>query len=104
MIGVNLNERNKIDNLVHDINKIALLEDKERNIILDQLKILLEKLKQRIYLKGKFELKKFNVKTTNKKVSNKSLMPQQKNMKIQGFKKPNNGKKPFIKNNNNPKP
>ena len=37
---------------------------------------------------------------TNKKVSNKSLMPQ-KNLKIQGFKKPNNGKKPFIKNNNN---
>lgn len=40
---------------------------------------------------------------TNKKVSNKSLMPQ-KNLKIQGFKKPNNGKKPFIKNNNNSKP
>ncbi|MEI7508478.1 MAG: DUF4290 domain-containing protein [Flavobacterium sp.] len=39
---------------------------------------------------------------TNKKVSNKSLIPQ-KNLKIQGFKKPNNGKKPFIKNNNNPK-
>lgn len=37
---------------------------------------------------------------TNKKVSNKSLLPQ-KNLKIQGFKKPNNGKKPFIKNNNN---
>lgn len=37
---------------------------------------------------------------TNKKVSNKSQM-QQKNMKIQGFKKPQNGKKPFIKNNNN---
>ena len=37
---------------------------------------------------------------TNKKVSNKSLMPQ-KNLKIQGFKKPQNGKKPFIKNNNN---
>ncbi len=40
---------------------------------------------------------------TNKKVSNKSLMPQ-KNLKIQGFKKPNNGKKPFIKNNNNNNP
>jgi hypothetical protein len=42
---------------------------------------------------------------TNKKVSNKNLMPQQKNLKIQGFKKPQNGKKPFIKknNNNNPK-
>ena len=38
---------------------------------------------------------------TNKKVSNKTLLPQQKNLKIQGFKKPNNGKKPFIKNNNN---
>lgn len=38
---------------------------------------------------------------TNKKVSNKSLIPQQKNLKIQGFKKPQNGKKPFIKNNNN---
>ncbi len=37
---------------------------------------------------------------TNKKVSNKSLMPQ-KNLKIQGFKKPMPGKKPFIKNNNN---
>ncbi len=42
---------------------------------------------------------------TNKKVSNKSLIPQQKNIKIQGFKKPIPGKKPFIKNNNNnPKP
>jgi len=41
---------------------------------------------------------------TNKKVSNKSLLPQQKNLKIQGFKKPIPGKKPFIKNNNNPKP
>jgi hypothetical protein len=40
---------------------------------------------------------------TNKKVSNKSLIPQQKNLKIQGFKKPIAGKKPFIKNNNNPK-
>ena len=40
---------------------------------------------------------------TNKKVSNKSLMPQQKSLKIQGFKKPMPGKKPFIKNNNNPK-
>lgn len=40
---------------------------------------------------------------TNKKVSNKSQL-QQKNMKIQGFKKPIPGKKPFIKNNNNPKP
>lgn len=40
---------------------------------------------------------------TNKKVSNKSLMPQQKNLKIQGFKKPIPGKKPFVKNNNNPK-
>ncbi|MEO0037851.1 MAG: hypothetical protein RIQ59_1062 [Bacteroidota bacterium] len=38
---------------------------------------------------------------TNKKVSNKAGMPMQKNMK-QGFKKPL-GKKPFIKNNNNPK-
>ncbi len=38
---------------------------------------------------------------TNKKVSNKSLMPQQKNLKIQGFKKPIPGKKPFVKNNNN---
>jgi len=37
---------------------------------------------------------------TNKKVSNKSQM-QQKNVKIQGFKKPQNGKKPFVKNNNN---
>ena len=41
---------------------------------------------------------------TNKKISNKSLMPQQKNLKIQGFKKPQNGKKPFIKNNNNNNP
>lgn len=41
---------------------------------------------------------------TNKKVSNKSLLPQQKNLKIQGFKKPIPGKKPFVKNNNNPKP
>lgn len=40
---------------------------------------------------------------TNKKVSNKSLLPQQKNLKIQGFKKPIPGKKPFVKNNNNPK-
>jgi hypothetical protein len=39
---------------------------------------------------------------TNKKVSNKAGMPIQKNMKQQGFKKPL-GKKPFIKNNNNPK-
>jgi len=38
---------------------------------------------------------------TNKKVSNKTMIPQQKNIKIQGFKKPQNGKKPFIKNNNN---
>ena len=38
---------------------------------------------------------------TNKKVSNKAGMPMQKNMK-QGFKK-QTGKKPFIKNNNNPK-
>jgi hypothetical protein len=38
---------------------------------------------------------------TNKKVSNKAGMPMQKNMKP-GFKKPL-GKKPFIKNNNNPK-
>jgi hypothetical protein len=38
---------------------------------------------------------------TNKKVSNKSLIPQQKNLKIQGFKKPIPGKKPFVKNNNN---
>jgi hypothetical protein len=36
---------------------------------------------------------------TNKKISNKSQM-QSKN-KSQGFKKSNNGKKPFIKNNNN---
>jgi len=41
---------------------------------------------------------------TNKKVSNKSLLPQQKNLKIQGFKKPIPGKKPFIKNNNNNNP
>lgn len=41
---------------------------------------------------------------TNKKVSNKSLMPQQKNLKIQGFKKPIPGKKPFVKNNNNNNP
>ncbi|MEC4050682.1 DUF4290 domain-containing protein [Flavobacterium sp. SUN046] len=41
---------------------------------------------------------------TNKKVSNKTLLQPQKNLKIQGFKKPQNGKKPFIKkNNNNPK-
>jgi hypothetical protein len=40
---------------------------------------------------------------TNKKVSNKTLIPQQKNLKIQGFKKPMPGKKPFVKNNNNPK-
>jgi hypothetical protein len=40
---------------------------------------------------------------TNKKVSNKTLLPQQKNLKIQGFKKPIPGKKPFVKNNNNPK-
>jgi hypothetical protein len=39
---------------------------------------------------------------TNKKVSNKSQL-QHKNMKIQGFKKPIPGKKPFVKNNNNPK-
>jgi hypothetical protein len=38
---------------------------------------------------------------TNKKVSNKAGAPMQKNMK-QGFKK-QSGKKPFIKNNNNPK-
>lgn len=38
---------------------------------------------------------------TNKKISNKTLLPQQKNLKIQAFKKPQNGKKPFIKNNNN---
>jgi hypothetical protein len=31
------------------------------------------------------------------------LAPAQKNMKIQGFKKPALGKKPFVKNNNNPK-
>ncbi|MBY0487356.1 MAG: DUF4290 domain-containing protein [Flavobacteriaceae bacterium] len=41
---------------------------------------------------------------TNKKVSNKTLLPQQKNLKIQGFKKPIPGKKPFIKNNNNNNP
>lgn len=41
---------------------------------------------------------------TNKKISNKTLLPQQKNLKIQAFKKPQVGKKPFIKNNNNPKP
>ena len=41
---------------------------------------------------------------TNKKVSNKTLLQPQKNLKIQGFKKSQNGKKPFIKkNNNNPK-
>lgn len=40
---------------------------------------------------------------TNKKVSNKSLLPQQKNVKIQAFKKPIPGKKSFVKNNNNPK-
>ena len=38
---------------------------------------------------------------TNKKVSNKAGAPMQKNMKP-GFKK-QTGKKPFIKNNNNPK-
>ena len=38
---------------------------------------------------------------TNKKVSNKAGAPMQKTMK-QGFKK-QTGKKPFIKNNNNPK-
>ena len=38
---------------------------------------------------------------TNKKVSNKTLAPAQKNMKIQGFKKPALGKKPFVQNNNN---
>ena len=38
---------------------------------------------------------------TNKKISNKTLLPQQKNLKIQAFKKPQAGKKPFIKNNNN---
>ena len=38
---------------------------------------------------------------TNKKISNKTLLPQQKNAKIQAFKKPQNGKKPFLKNNNN---
>ncbi len=41
---------------------------------------------------------------TNKKVSNKSLVPQQKNIKIQGFKKPMPSKKPFVKNNNNNNP
>ncbi|WP_395067256.1 DUF4290 domain-containing protein [Flavobacterium sp.] len=41
---------------------------------------------------------------TNKKVSNKSLLPQQKNLKIQAFKKPVLGKKPFVKNNNNNNP
>ncbi len=40
---------------------------------------------------------------TNKKVSNKSQM-QQKNIKIQGFKKSQNDKKPFVKKINNPKP
>ncbi|WP_395053074.1 DUF4290 domain-containing protein [Flavobacterium sp.] len=40
---------------------------------------------------------------TNKKISNKTLLPQQKNLKIQAFKKPQAGKKPFVKNNNNPK-
>ncbi|MBC7525857.1 MAG: DUF4290 domain-containing protein [Flavobacterium sp.] len=38
---------------------------------------------------------------TNKKVSNKSLLNTQKNVKIQAFKKPISGKKPFVKNNNN---
>lgn len=38
---------------------------------------------------------------TNKKISNKTLLPQQKNLKIQAFKKPQAGKKPFVKNNNN---
>ena len=37
---------------------------------------------------------------TNKKISNKNLMNNPKNAKIQPFKKQNNGKKPFIKNNN----
>lgn len=41
---------------------------------------------------------------TNKKVSNKTLLPQQKNLKIQGHKKPIPGKKPFVKNNNNNNP
>jgi len=41
---------------------------------------------------------------TNKKVSNKSLVPQQKNIKIQGFKKPMPSKKPFVKNNTNHNP
>ena len=41
---------------------------------------------------------------TNKKISNKTLLPQQKNLKIQAFKKPQAGKKPFIKNNNNNNP
>jgi hypothetical protein len=41
---------------------------------------------------------------TNKKVSNKSLVPQQKNIKIQGFKKPMPSKKPFVKNNINHNP
>jgi hypothetical protein len=40
---------------------------------------------------------------TNKKVTNKSVVPGQKNLKIQGYKKPQSGKKPFVKNNNNPK-
>lgn len=41
---------------------------------------------------------------TNKKISNKSQIQMKINSnsnKIQGFKKPNNGKKPFVKNNNN---
>jgi hypothetical protein len=38
---------------------------------------------------------------TNKKVSNKSQMPGQKIQKNSNFKKPQNGKKPFVKKNNN---
>lgn len=41
---------------------------------------------------------------TNKKISNKMAAPQPKNLKIQAFKKPQNGKKPFVKNNNNNNP
>jgi hypothetical protein len=38
---------------------------------------------------------------TNKKVTNKSLVPGQKNLKIQGYKKPPLGKKPFVNKNAN---
>jgi hypothetical protein len=37
----------------------------------------------------------------NNKVSNKLLATPSKNMKIQSFKKNTNGKKPFVKKNNN---